>query len=95
MSEKLGNRVGITNPELCKVLAAAFHEQQLKDIQEFERQKLEPVYGIPVMEDVTPKAEASNNEAQVGGTVPAEGEDDGEPDWRMKEFGMGELGFDA
>jgi hypothetical protein len=35
LGEKLGNRVGITNPEFCKMLAAAFREQQLQDIQEF------------------------------------------------------------
>ena len=95
LGEKLGSRVGITNPEFCKMLAAAFREQQLQDIQEFDRPSIERVYGIPVMDDDIPKAEASNNEAQVEGTVPAGGEDDGEPDWWMKGFGMGVLDFDA
>jgi hypothetical protein len=95
LGEELGSAIGISNPDLFKTLAAAFRQQQLKDIQEFDRQKLEPVYGIPVLDDDTPKADAATLEAQVGGAGPGNGEDDGDSEWWMRGSGADESVFDA
>ncbi|KAK0620776.1 kinase-like domain-containing protein [Immersiella caudata] len=96
LGEKLGSRVGISNPETCKMLAAAFREEQLKDVQEFGRQKLEPVYGMPVLNNATPKAEAAGVEAQVGDAVPCVGAGHGDPEWWLNfELDDGEFGLEA
>jgi hypothetical protein len=77
-------------------LAAAFREEQLKDIHEFGRQKLEPVYGIPVLNDDTPKAEAVGVEAQVADAVPSVGDDDGDSEWLLNfKFDAGDFGLDV
>lgn len=95
LGERLGKAIGISNPDLCKMLAAAFREQQLKDIQEFDKQKLEPVYGIPVLDDDTPKAEAAV-EAQLAVASPGNGNGDGdETEWWMKGFVGGESFFSS
>jgi hypothetical protein len=95
LGEKLGCCVGISNPEICKMLAAAFREEQLKDIQGFGRQKLEPVYGIPVLDNDTPKAEAVGVEAQVGDAVPSVGGDGGDSEWLLNfKLDAGGFGLD-
>jgi len=95
LGEKLGSRVGISNPEICKMLAAAFREEQLKHVQEFGRQKLEPVYGIPVLNNDTPKGEAVGVEAQVGDTVPSVDGDDGDSEWWLNyKFDTERFGLD-
>ncbi|KAF4472963.1 hypothetical protein FALBO_178 [Fusarium albosuccineum] len=38
----LGTSAGISDPELCKVLAARFREYQLKDLEQFVESKLNP-----------------------------------------------------
>jgi len=81
LGEKLGKSIGISNPDICKALAAAFREQQLKDIQEFDRQKLEPVYGIPVLDEDTPKA----LESQFCGADVCDADGDEDFEW-MKGF---------
>ncbi|KAK3683315.1 kinase-like domain-containing protein [Podospora appendiculata] len=104
LGEKLGSAIGISNPDLCKKLAAVFREQQLKDVQRFDRHKLEPVYnyGIPAALDTNdmPKAEpAALLHARVGNTTCEAGEIEtlGDLGWLMKDFDAGEAvpEFDA
>ncbi|KAJ3541003.1 hypothetical protein NM208_g2918 [Fusarium decemcellulare] len=52
----LGKDLGISNPDMCKILAAKFRDYQLKDIQRFDENKLQPTYGIPV-NDEPPKVD--------------------------------------
>ncbi|KAM0271130.1 hypothetical protein ACHAQH_009197 [Verticillium albo-atrum] len=43
----LGNAMGISNPAMCKILAAKFRDYQLKDLQKFDDDKLKRTYEIP------------------------------------------------
>ncbi|KAF4999982.1 hypothetical protein FDECE_11330 [Fusarium decemcellulare] len=51
LEHDLGKDLGISNPEMCKILAAKFRDYQLKDIQRFDENKLQPTYGIPVNDE--------------------------------------------
>jgi hypothetical protein len=62
IGEKLGKRIGITNPDFCKMLGIAFREQQLEDIQKFGRKKVEPVHGISILDDEDTGGQPSNGE---------------------------------
>jgi hypothetical protein len=42
---ELGNALGISNPEMCKVLAEKFRDHQLRELQQFDTARL--TYSIP------------------------------------------------
>jgi len=47
LEEDLGKEFGTSDPAMCKILAAKFRDYQLRDLQEFDSNKLKRTYEIP------------------------------------------------
>jgi hypothetical protein len=45
LETELGNTLGISNPEMCKVIAEKFRDHQLRELQQFDTARL--TYRIP------------------------------------------------
>ncbi|CAM1510081.1 Fc.00g004160.m01.CDS01 [Cosmosporella sp. VM-42] len=48
LEAELGTALGISNPDMCRILAAKFREYQLRDVQQFDEANVKPTYGIPL-----------------------------------------------
>jgi len=46
LEAELGEALGFTDPDMCKILASKFRAYQLRDLQKFDEDKLKPTYGI-------------------------------------------------
>lgn len=72
LESDLGNALGISNPAMCKILAAKFRDYQLKDVQKFDEDKLRRTYEIPDYNDLSATGKALDHLPGVGDELSAE-----------------------
>jgi len=68
----LGGALGISNPAMCKILAAKFRDYQLRDLQKFDEDKLKQTYDIPGPGDLPAVEKGRDHVGDVDDGVSAE-----------------------
>jgi hypothetical protein len=72
LEAELGGALGITNPDMCKILASKFRAYQLRDLQRFDEDKLKPTYGISSSGGLAAVEKASDHIDKAEVDVPAD-----------------------
>ena len=65
----IGEALGISNPAICKILAAKFRDYKLKDIQKFDEDKMKPTYAFTDPVKPPGMEKANNYVGHVGADV--------------------------